>query len=75
MGAKINFKNIKIYQGEKIADIFVKNTRKLKSIKLDPKFNSSAIDEFLLIFLVASVSKGISEFKNLQELNKKESKD
>ena len=74
MGAKINFKNIKIYQGEKIADIFVKNTRKLKSIKLDPKFNSSAIDEFLLLFLVASVSKGISEFKNLQELNKKESK-
>ena len=74
MGAKINFKNIKTYQGEKVADIFVKNIRKLKSIKLDPKFNSSAIDEFLLIFLVASVSKGISEFKNLQELNKKESK-
>ena len=74
MGAKIVFKNIKTYQGEKIADIFVKNIRNLKSIKLDPKFNSSAIDEFLLIFLVASVSKGISEFKNLQELNKKESK-
>jgi len=74
MGAKIKFKNLKIYQGEKIADIFVTNIRKLRSIKLDPKFNSSAIDEFLLIFLVASVSKGISEFKNLQELNKKESK-
>jgi 3-phosphoshikimate 1-carboxyvinyltransferase len=74
MGAKIVFKNIKIYRGEKIADIFVKNIRKLKSIKLDPKFNSSAIDEFLLLFLVASVSKGISEFKNLQELNKKESR-
>ena len=29
---------------------------------------------FYSIFLVASVSKGISEFKNLQELNKKESK-
>jgi len=74
MGAKIAFRNIKTYQGEKIADIFVKNIGNLKSIKLDPKFNSSAIDEFLLIFLVASVSKGISEFKNLQELNKKESK-
>ena len=74
MGAKIKFKNLKTYRGEKVADIFVKNIRKLKSIKLDPKFNSSAIDEFLLVFLVASVSKGISEFKNLQELNKKESK-
>ena len=74
MGANIKFQNLKIYHGEKVADIFVSNVRKLKSIKLDSKFNSSAIDEFLLIFLVASVSKGISEFKNLQELNKKESK-
>jgi len=74
MGAKLKFKNIKIYKGEKIADIFVQSIKRLKSIKLDPKYNSSAIDEFLLIFLVASVSKGISEFKNLEELNKKESK-
>ena len=35
--------------------------------------NSAAIDEFLLIFLVAAKSKGISSFKNLSELNKKES--
>ena len=35
--------------------------------------NSSAIDEFLLIFLVACKSNGISTFKNLEELNKKES--
>ena len=38
-----------------------------------PKFNSGAIDEFLLIFLVAARSKGISYFKNLSELNEKES--
>ena len=74
MGAKLKLKNIKIYQGEKVADIFVKNVKNLKAIKLDPKLNSSAIDEFLLIFLVASVSKGMSVFKNLQELNQKESK-
>ena len=74
MGAKLKYKNIKIYKGEKIADIFVQSAKKLRSIKLDSKYNSSAIDEFLLIFLVASVSKGISEFKNLEELNKKESK-
>ena len=62
------------YKGELIADILVKSAKKLKSINLDPKFNSSAIDEFLLIFLVASKSSGVSKFKNLKELNKKESK-
>ena len=35
--------------------------------------NSSAIDEFLIIFLVAAKAKGVSTFKNLGELNKKES--
>ena len=37
------------------------------------KLNSSAIDEFLLIFLVAAKAKGVSYFKGLSELNKKES--
>jgi 3-phosphoshikimate 1-carboxyvinyltransferase len=74
MGAKIKFKNKKIYKGEPISDILVKYCKTLKSINLDSKLNSSAIDEFLLIFLVASVSKGVSNFKNLSELNKKESK-
>jgi 3-phosphoshikimate 1-carboxyvinyltransferase len=36
--------------------------------------NSSAIDEFLIIFLAAAKAKGISYFRNLEELNKKESK-
>jgi len=35
--------------------------------------NSSAIDEFLIIFLVAAKSRGVSYFKNLSELNQKES--
>ena len=35
------------------------------------KLNSSAIDEFLIIFLVAAKSKGISKFKNLGEMNKR----
>ena len=35
--------------------------------------NSSAIDEFLIIFLVAARSKGVSYFKDLSELNQKES--
>ena len=74
MGAKIKFLNVRNYKGEKISNIFIKSGKNLKAINLDPKFNSSAIDEFLLIFLVASTCQGISTFKNLEELNKKESK-
>ena len=39
------------------------------------KLNSSAIDEFLLIFLVTAKAKGVSYFKGLSELNKKEVQD
>ena len=60
--------------GEKLADIYVKSTKNLKSINCPPSINSRAIDEMLLLFLVASVSKGVSKFTNLEELNKKESK-
>ncbi|MBD1134877.1 3-phosphoshikimate 1-carboxyvinyltransferase [Pelagibacterales bacterium SAG-MED47] len=74
MGAKIKIFNLKIYKGEKVADIFVRSNQNLKPINLEPKLNSSAIDEFLLIFLVAGTCKGMSSFKKLSELNKKESK-
>jgi len=74
MGAKIIFKNKKKYKGEKIADIYVKSAKSLRSINCPTKLNSSAIDEFLIIFLIAAKAKGISYFKNLEELNKKESK-
>ena len=73
MGAKIVFKNKKKYKGEDIADIFVNSTKNFKSINCPPNLNSGAIDEFLLIFLVAAKAKGISYFKNLSELNQKES--
>ena len=74
MGAKIVLKNKKNYRGEKIADIHVKSSKSLKSINCSNKLNSSAIDEFLIIFLAAAKAKGISYFRNLEELNKKESK-
>ena len=35
--------------------------------------NSQAIDEFLLIFLVAAKANGVSTFNDLSELNQKES--
>jgi len=73
MGVKINLRNQKNYKGEKNADIFVRSSKKLKSINCPIKFNSGAIDEFLLIFLVAAKANRISYFKNLAELNQKES--
>ena len=74
MGANIKFLNKKKYNGELIGDIFVKSSNKLKAINLNSTLNSSAIDEFLLIFLVASKCKGVSSFIKLSELNKKESR-
>ncbi len=73
MGVQIVFKNKKIYKGEKIADIKIKGSNSLKGIICPKKFNSGAIDEFLIIFLVAAKAKGISYFKDLEELNQKES--
>ena len=74
MGANIKLKGKKTYKGEKIANIHVKSKENLKPINCPAKLNSSAIDEFLIIFLVAAKSKGISKFKDLGEMNKKESK-
>ena len=73
MGIKISKMNIKNYKGEKIADLFVKSTNKIKPVNCPTKFNSLAIDEFLLIFLVAAKARGVSYFKNLSELDQKES--
>ena len=73
MGIPIILKNQKNYKGEIVADINVKSCKLIKSIKCPTNLNSSAIDEFLVIFLVAAKANGVSEFKNLNELNQKES--
>ena len=73
MGINILLNNIKYYKGEKVADITVVSAGNIKPIICPKELNSSAIDEFLLIFLVAAKAKGISYFKNLSELNQKES--
>ena len=73
MGVRIIFKNISIYKGEKTADIIIENEKNFKAINCPKKLNSSAIDEFLVIFLIAARAKGVSYFKGLSELNKKES--
>ena len=73
MGANILLKNQKNYRGERVADILIKSSNNLKAINCPSELNSSAIDEFLIIFLVAAKAKGISYFKDLSELNQKES--
>ena len=73
MGIKILKSNIRAYKGEKIADLTIKSSQKINPINCPSKFNSAAIDEFLLIFLVAAKANGVSYFKNLSELNQKES--
>ena len=73
MNASIYFKNKRNYKGELIGDIIVKSTKNLKNINCPENLNSSAIDEFLVIFLLAAKANGISSFKKLSELNKKES--
>ena len=45
----------------------------MKPINCPPKLNSGAIDEFLIIFLVAAKASGVSYFKDIGELNQKES--
>ena len=74
MGITINFRNKRVYKGEKIADVFTSSPKNIRPINCPVNLNSSAIDEFLVIFLtVAAKAKGISYFKNLSELNQKES--
>ncbi len=73
MNAKLRIINKRNCKGEYIGDIKIKSTTKLRSINCSKLLNSSAIDEFILIFLVAAKAKGVSTFWDLDELNKKES--
>ena len=73
MNGKIIIKNKREYKGEQVADIHVKSSNNLKSIKCSKKMNSRLIDELPLIFLVCAKARGISYFQNLDELRHKES--
>ena len=73
MGISIILKNKRVYKGEKVADIKVRSSKSIKPINCPTSLNSGAIDEFLVIFLVAAKAKGNSYFRNLAELDQKES--
>ena len=73
MGAKIKLVNKRNICGEQLADICVNSQKTFNPINCPVELNSNAIDEFLIIFLLASKASGISNFRKLEELNKKES--
>ena len=70
--AKIKFVNIKKENNEIFGDILVKSS-KLKSINTAAKMYPSTTDEYLLLFLIAGLQKGVSTFKGISELANKES--
>ena len=72
MNAKIKLLNVKNYKGERIGDIKNKSTKNLKSINCPESLNSSQLMNFCYFFDCCKIE-GISIFKDLGELNKKES--
>ena len=72
MNAKIKIKNLKKKSGESVGDIYIKSSI-LKPIKCPKKLVPSAIDEFPLLFIVASLINGKSKFEGIAELRNKES--
>ena len=72
MNAKIKLMNIKTKYREKVGDIVVKSSN-LKSINCPSSLVPSTIDEFAILMIVAAKAKGVTTYRGLGELNKKES--
>ena len=70
--AKLKFVNIKKENNELSGDILVQSC-KLKPIKTAANMYASTTDEYLLLFLIAGLQKGVSIFKGISELANKES--
>ena len=70
--AKIKFINLKKENNELKGDIIVKSC-KLKPLKTSSKLYSKTTDEYLILFVIAALTKGISSFKGISDLANKES--
>ena len=73
MGANIEIKNKRIVHNEVIADIFVHQKKKLKSVVIEANEVPQQIDEIPILSIAASFAKGETIFKDLKELTVKES--
>ena len=71
MNANIKIKNLKKKSGEFVGNIFVKSSS-LKPINCPKELVPFAIDEFPLLFIVASITKGVTNFSGIEELRHKE---
>jgi len=73
-GANIKIKNIRRSKdsGELVGSIVVKSSH-LKPINCPKELIPSLVDELPILFVIASLTKGISKFKQINELTKKES--
>ncbi len=71
MGADIRLHNERYFAKEPVADIEVKG-QALHGIIVPPEWVVSAIDEFPVLFVVASLAKGETRFQGLGELRHKE---
>mgnify|MGYP001250333510 FL=1 len=71
-GANIKFKNIKKINNEVVGDIFVKAS-KIQPIKASAKYYPSTADEYPILFVMASLIKGVSVFNGISDLANKES--
>ena len=70
--AKIKLLNLRKKNNETSGDIFVKSSI-LKPIKVSSKFYSRTTDEYLILFVIAALTKGISVFNGISDLSNKES--
>ena len=70
--AKIQFTNIKKDNNDIRGDIVVQSC-KLKPIITPANYYSKTTDEYLILFIMASLIKGVSIFKNISGLSNKES--
>ena len=70
--ANLKFINLKKENNEISGDILVQSC-KLKPIKASAKFYPSTTDEYLLLFLIASLQNGVSIFRGISDLANKES--
>jgi len=71
-GAKIRFINLRKHNNEVYGDILVKSC-KLRSMNVPAEFYSSTTDEYLILFVIAGLTKGISIFNGISDLSNKES--
>ena len=64
--------NIKRKTLKTYGDIFVRSG-KIKPIRCDAGYYSKTVDEYPILFVIAGLNNGLSEFKGIQDLANKES--